>query len=146
MIEIEISPSVPNPIVKQSAATSSDVDMSPHSSSSSSSSPVNDNAVETDVFPQELLDWILANQCTSFEKMQRKTMQPSAYSEVDAMQYWLTRANAESTHGTHINTLLHTLYIDDVIQNRFMKSFFPLRNYSIVEHSTVYYVCMVAHI
>eukprot|EP01036_Dinobryon_divergens_P032868 gene32868-42547_t len=93
-----MSPSVPNPIVKQSAATSSDVDMSPHSSSSSSSSPVNDNAVETDVFPQELLDWILANQCTSFEKMQRKTMQPSAYSEVDAMQYWLTRANAESTH------------------------------------------------
>lgn len=106
-----MSGSVPNPITKPSAAaaTSHEDDNYPHSSSASSSSLDkrsldHSENLETDTFPKELLDWIVANQSTSFEKMQRKkSMQQSTFSEVDAMQYWLMRATAESMHGICIH-------------------------------------------
>ena len=57
-------------------------------------------AINTVAFPKELLEWIMANQISSFEKMQRKSMRQPIYSEGDAMQYWLTRATTDDTHGT----------------------------------------------
>ena len=89
MIEIEMTDNVPNPIINPYAATSKGDDSSP-----------SQRAIDTDSFPKELLEWIVANQSSSFEKLQRKSMRQPIYSEGDAMQYWLTRATSEDMHDT----------------------------------------------
>ena len=66
-------------------------------------------------FPKELVEWIEANQSSSFERMQRKSMRQPIHSEGDAMQYWLSRATIEDTHGNYTYFPTKNIYIMQTI-------------------------------
>ena len=90
MIETEMTAIVSNPIINLPAAIFNGDGSSP-----------SQRVIDIYSFPKELVEWIKANQSSSFERMQRKSMRQPIYSEGDAMQYWLSRATIEDTYGNY---------------------------------------------
>jgi hypothetical protein len=110
MIETEMTAIVSNPIINLPTAISN-----AHGDGSSPSQRV----IDIYSFPKELVEWIEANQSSSFERMQRKSMRQPIHSEGDAMQYWLSRATIEDTHGNYTYFPTKNIYIMQTIHIKF---------------------------